>query len=170
MNCNYSKKGSRSVQDYSCQFKSVCDQLAAIGRPIDDTDKLHWFLRGLGSTFSSFSASQYTRSPLLSFEDLLNNAESYAICQESIESTGPTAAAFAVQRVPSPSHVSVPCPPQHAPKATGRGSGKTSSRRPPHCQICRTDGHYASTYKDRYTTLNVDGSLQPSDRTTTHLA
>lgn len=49
---------TQSVVDYGRCFKYLCDQLAAIGRPIDETDKSHWFLRGLGTTFLNFTAAQ----------------------------------------------------------------------------------------------------------------
>jgi hypothetical protein len=35
------KKNVRSVIEYSYEFKSVCDQFAAIGRSIDDLNKIH---------------------------------------------------------------------------------------------------------------------------------
>lgn len=41
-------KGSASVLDFGRRFKTICDQLAAIGHPVDDEDKNHHFLRGLG--------------------------------------------------------------------------------------------------------------------------
>ncbi|RVX21299.1 hypothetical protein CK203_001737 [Vitis vinifera] len=34
-------RGSQSIAEFSRTFKGLCDQLAAIGRPIDDTDKVH---------------------------------------------------------------------------------------------------------------------------------
>ncbi|KAG6750920.1 hypothetical protein POTOM_045435 [Populus tomentosa] len=46
--------GSKSVADFSHLFKGLYDQLAAIGRPIDDLDKFHWFLRALGLHRSSW--------------------------------------------------------------------------------------------------------------------
>lgn len=82
------KKGSRSVSEYGRQFKSICDQLAAIGRPVDDTDKAHWFLRGLGPSFSAFSAAQMALTTIPTFRDLLSKAESYALFQESMEPAG----------------------------------------------------------------------------------
>ena len=51
------QRGSRGVAEYARSFRSLCDQLSAIGKPIDDTDKVHWFLRGLGSDFKIFSTS-----------------------------------------------------------------------------------------------------------------
>ena len=52
------KKHDKSLSDFSREFRALCDQLAAMGRPIDDLDKVHWFLRGLGSSFSTFSTNQ----------------------------------------------------------------------------------------------------------------
>ncbi|WKA07188.1 hypothetical protein VitviT2T_025044 [Vitis vinifera] len=35
------KHGPRSVTEYSRSFKALCDQLTAMGRSVDDTDKVH---------------------------------------------------------------------------------------------------------------------------------
>ena len=39
------KRGTRPVTAYAHAFKALCDQLHVIGRPVDGTDKVHWFLR-----------------------------------------------------------------------------------------------------------------------------
>jgi hypothetical protein len=49
------KRGSRNISEYSWIFKAHCDQLLAMGRPVEDTDKVHWYLRGLDHEFSTFS-------------------------------------------------------------------------------------------------------------------
>ncbi|GKB70318.1 zinc finger, CCHC-type containing LTR copia-type gag-polypeptide [Tanacetum coccineum] len=36
------KKGSSTVSDFSHKFKGICDQLQAIGHPLDEDDKSHW--------------------------------------------------------------------------------------------------------------------------------
>lgn len=51
------KKVSSSVNEFGKNFKALCDQLATIEHPMDDSDKVHYFLCGLGSTFESFSTS-----------------------------------------------------------------------------------------------------------------
>uniref|UniRef100_A0A2N9I5H9 Integrase catalytic domain-containing protein n=1 Tax=Fagus sylvatica TaxID=28930 RepID=A0A2N9I5H9_FAGSY len=79
---------------YARAFKALCDQLHAIGRPVDDTDKTHWFLRGLGSDFSSFSTAQLALTPLPCFADLVSKAESFELFQRSLEPSATTAAAF----------------------------------------------------------------------------
>lgn len=52
------KCGTRPITAYARAFKALCDQLHAINRPVDGIDKVHWFLRGLGPDFSSFSTAQ----------------------------------------------------------------------------------------------------------------
>ena len=54
------KKGSSTVAEFARKFKGVCDQLNAIGHPLDETDKTHWFLCGLGTSFETFSTTQRT--------------------------------------------------------------------------------------------------------------
>jgi hypothetical protein len=50
------KRGSCSISEYSRIFKAHYDQLLAMGRPVEDTGKVHWYLRGLGHEFSTFSS------------------------------------------------------------------------------------------------------------------
>jgi len=45
------RRGSCSISEYSRIFKAHCDQLSAMGRPVEDTDKVHWYLHGLGHEF-----------------------------------------------------------------------------------------------------------------------
>ena len=73
------RRGTRSVTEYAQAFKAFCDQLHAIGRPVDDTDKVHWFLYGFGSDFTNFSTSQMAQTPLPSFPNLVSKAESFEL-------------------------------------------------------------------------------------------
>ena len=68
------KKGSRTVAEFSRDFKNLCDQLLAIGRPVDETDNSQWFLRGLGTDFSGFSSTQLALSSLPRLHDLVPRA------------------------------------------------------------------------------------------------
>ena len=45
------KRGTKPVAEYARAFKTICDQLHAIARPVEDIDKVHWFLRGLDIGF-----------------------------------------------------------------------------------------------------------------------
>lgn len=63
--------------EYARSFRSLCDQLSAIGKSVDDTDKVHWFLCGLGSGFKIFSTPMLSQLPLPSFANLVPKALSH---------------------------------------------------------------------------------------------
>jgi len=79
------KRGSRSIFEYSRIFKAHCDQLSAMGRPVEDTDKVHWYLRGLGHEFSTFSITQLSLTPIPSFKDIVPKTESFDLFSKSID-------------------------------------------------------------------------------------
>lgn len=64
-------RGSLSVKDYDSRFKGLCDQLSAVGKPVDETDKSHWFLRGLGAAFANFANAHMWMQLIPSFSALL---------------------------------------------------------------------------------------------------
>ncbi|KAE8692073.1 hypothetical protein F3Y22_tig00110860pilonHSYRG00043 [Hibiscus syriacus] len=78
------QRGSRGVAEYARSFRSLCDQLSAIGKPVDDTDKVHWFLRGLGSDFKIFSTTMLSQLPLPSFSNLVPKALSHELFSWSL--------------------------------------------------------------------------------------
>lgn len=69
------RRGASFVEDYGKKFKLLCDQLSAIRRPVDETDKSHWFYHGLGVQFASFVDTRMALSPIPAFRDLLNQAK-----------------------------------------------------------------------------------------------
>lgn len=128
------KKGSSSVSGFSRKFKYICDQLTAIGQPVLDSDKTHWFLCGLGPAFENFSTAHRAIQPTPPFRDLVSKAESHELFLASLHgSNNPSHAAFTARLQGSSNRGSY----------RGRGRGRGRGRRPPHCQLCRTDGHYA---------------------------
>lgn len=52
------QKGSSFVFEYAQNFETLFDQLAAVGQPMEETDKSHWFLYGLGPSYDKLSTSQ----------------------------------------------------------------------------------------------------------------
>ncbi|KAM0067602.1 putative RNA-directed DNA polymerase [Helianthus debilis subsp. tardiflorus] len=65
------KKGDKSVADFARSFKNICDQLTAIGHPIDAMDQVHWFLCGLGTSFESnffIGQNKTNRPPFNNFQ------------------------------------------------------------------------------------------------------
>ncbi|KAJ0549819.1 hypothetical protein HanRHA438_Chr07g0300381 [Helianthus annuus] len=128
------------------KIKAICDQLAAIRHPVSDMDKSHWFLCGLGSAFETFSIAQRTIHPQLTFRDLLSKAESHELFLASLHGSSQPQVAFSARQQPSQN--------TRYQSYHGRGRSSRSSRssfsgnhgrgkRPPQCQPCRHDGHYA---------------------------
>ena len=125
-----------------------------MGRPVDDLDKLHWFLRGLGPTFTSFGASQLAMRPLPTFRDLVSAAESFEFYINAMEVVPSQAAFYSTTHRPlHPSHPHSSSRDRssfgsHAPssgrKGRGRGGRGHGNRHPIYCQICRGEGHYAT--------------------------
>ena len=147
------KRGTQTVKEYARAFKAICDQLHTIGRAVDGTDKVHWFLRGLGSEFSSFSMAQMALTLLPYFADLVPKAESFELFQKSLEPAAPSIAAF----VASNRNPQQPNQRNHSSRnlqgrtdGHGRGQGRFSGRRPPRCQICHVEGNYADRCRQRY--------------------
>ncbi|KAF3786733.1 Retrovirus-related Pol polyprotein from transposon TNT 1-94 [Nymphaea thermarum] len=64
------KRGTRTVLEYLNEIKSVSDQLAAIGHPVSDKDKVQQALSGLGTKFDIFCTALEVLPVLPSFEDL----------------------------------------------------------------------------------------------------
>ncbi|GJY71995.1 putative RNA-directed DNA polymerase [Tanacetum coccineum] len=133
-------KGTSTVSDYGRQFKGICDKLAAIGQPVDEMDKLHWFVCGLGASFETFSTAIRTTKPFTTFRDLLSQAESHEMFLKSLHGSATPPAAFFSQQSGSRSLQGR----QQRQQNYSRGGGHVSNsnggrgrrgRRPPHCQL-----------------------------------
>ena len=134
------KKGNLSVSDYAKKFKSICDKLQAIGQPISDVDKSHWFLCGLGPTFETFSTAHRALPTRSAFRDLVAQAECHELFISSLHESTPPPVAFTANTSRGRGRSGQS---NHRGNSSSRGRGR-SGRRPPHCHLCRTDGHYAS--------------------------
>lgn len=90
-------KGTYSVPEYSRKFKVICDQLSAIAQPVEDIDKLHWYLCGLGPSFETFSTAIRTTKPPPIFCDLVAQVEAHEIFLQSLHGSSTPPAAFISQ-------------------------------------------------------------------------
>lgn len=59
------------------RFKTICDQLPAIGQLVANIDKVHWFLYGLGASCETFSTTILATKPTPGFHDLLSQTENH---------------------------------------------------------------------------------------------
>ncbi|KAF3795138.1 hypothetical protein EJ110_NYTH05719 [Nymphaea thermarum] len=64
------KRGTRTVLEYLNEIINVSDQLAVIGHPVSDKDKVQPALSGLGTDFDIFCTALEVLPDLPSFEDL----------------------------------------------------------------------------------------------------
>jgi hypothetical protein len=65
------RQGSNTCSEYLQSAKVLADQLAAIGKPIEDDDLIHFVISGLNPTFNAFitTFSLLNRDNSLSFDD-----------------------------------------------------------------------------------------------------
>lgn len=160
-------KGTLSVEDLSRKFKNLCDQLAAIGRPVDASDQSHWFMRGLGPTFSSFSDVRMALNPVPSFRDLVQQAKAYELFHHSLDAASPTSPAFVAHGYASHQSASIQGRGQPSRGGSFSSRGGNSNNRggkggckpfTPRCQICRGP-HYADKCPQRYSTEPTSAQL-----------
>lgn len=147
------RRGSTSVHEYGKRFKSICDQLSAIGLSVDETDKSHWFLRGLGIQFASFADTRMAMEHIPTFSTLLHQAIQFELMHKAMEgSPSQSQVAFATNTSSnsSLSHGHSTNSPSNnsghkfsvSRGGLSAGRGGKGPRRPPRCQICRGE-HYA---------------------------
>ncbi|RVW74886.1 Retrovirus-related Pol polyprotein from transposon RE1 [Vitis vinifera] len=134
-------RGSQSIAEFSRTFKGLCDQLAAIGRPIDDTDKVHWYLLSLGPDYKIFSTTMMSQLPLPSFAEIVPKALSHEIFERSVSHSYSNSANFVQQTSKVAGHKQV----KHRSSAspTPFANSKSSSNSSVRCQLCDKEGHLA---------------------------
>lgn len=65
------QKGYHSLEEYLKEFKSICNNLTTIKKPINDIDKVFQFACGLGSRYETFCIVMLTKPPYLSFSQFV---------------------------------------------------------------------------------------------------
>lgn len=67
-----------------------------MGHSVDDIDKVHWYLKGLGADFANISTAQMSLTPLPAFKDLVPKAKIFEIFQKSLGSSSPVSSLPAI--------------------------------------------------------------------------
>ena len=65
------KKRNLSIDDYVRKFKSLCDNLATMKKPIDETKKVFQLARGLGPKYKDFHTAMLTKPLYPSFHQFV---------------------------------------------------------------------------------------------------
>ena len=70
-------RGTDTLSVFLRKFKTICDELAAIGKPVPDHKKSWWLLNGLGKEYEVFTATML-RPPIPPYAEIVTHLESYA--------------------------------------------------------------------------------------------
>lgn len=167
-------KKDKTLAVYSREFKTICDALSAIGKPVDESMKIFGYLNGLGREYDPIATviqSSLTKFPAPSFNDVVSDVQGFDLKLQSYEDNTKVNPheAFATQQ----------SAPGYNPNYRGRGRsggyrgrGGYSSRgrgfpqhqstnnnaqsERPTCQICGRPGHTALKCYNRF-----DNNFQP---------
>ncbi|OMO50392.1 hypothetical protein COLO4_38092, partial [Corchorus olitorius] len=67
-----------TMQEYIREFKEVCDEFAAIGKPLPDKEKVFTLLTGLGKDYEAFVTTML-KPPRPTFYELMSHLKSHEI-------------------------------------------------------------------------------------------
>ncbi|KAH9793669.1 retrovirus-related pol polyprotein from transposon RE1 [Citrus sinensis] len=71
------KKGSSKLDEFLKKFKGLCDKLAAIGKPMNDDDKIFQIARALGPKYADFKTAMLTKPPYPSLKKFINALQNH---------------------------------------------------------------------------------------------
>ena len=168
-----SSKGTHSVPKYVQDIRRTCDELAAVGYPVQESVSIYALLRVLGHKYSAFNAGITSNLHNLTFEGIIAQINSHDELlnfinppKENIASEFPL---VANQTQVSRSH-----------RGRGRnggrnsrGRGRNGGRYTPRCQIYGQFGHRAQECRERfnrsfYGWQNPATNPQPSPQPSPH--
>uniref|UniRef100_A0A2N9I850 Reverse transcriptase Ty1/copia-type domain-containing protein n=1 Tax=Fagus sylvatica TaxID=28930 RepID=A0A2N9I850_FAGSY len=95
------KKDEVSLGDYLMQFKSICDSLAAIQKPVADEDKTVQLSHCLGKKYEVFNTTMLSKPPFPTFSQYVTTLQGYDmrtqgnIVEEKADTTNQNMAFFA---------------------------------------------------------------------------
>lgn len=73
------KKDTASLDLYLRNFKSICDSLAAIQKPVSDEDKTIQLSHRLGSKYDVFVITMFSKPPFPTFNQFVTALQNYAM-------------------------------------------------------------------------------------------
>ncbi|KAF8392663.1 hypothetical protein HHK36_023012 [Tetracentron sinense] len=73
------EKGMDSLHEYIQKFKSLCDDLVAIGKAVTDDYKVFWLLQGLGQGYETFVTTML-KPPVPSYSEIVPMLQSHETC------------------------------------------------------------------------------------------
>ena len=145
-----SSKGTRSIPEYVQEIRRTCDELAAVGYPMQEGVSIYALLRGLGPTYSAFNAGITSNLHNLTFEDVVAQINSH---DELLNSINPSKENTTSDFPPIANQTQVSGSDRGRGRNGGRnnlGRGRNGGRYTPRCQICGQFGHRAQECHERF--------------------
>ena len=131
-----SSKGTRSVHEYVQDIRRTCDELAAVGYPVQEGVSIYALLRGLGPTYLAFNAGITSNLHNLTFEDVVAQINSH---DELLSSTNSSKENTSTEFPLVANQTQVFGSDRGRGRNGGRnghGRGRKGGRYTPRCQIC----------------------------------
>ncbi|KAK2975601.1 hypothetical protein RJ640_010678 [Escallonia rubra] len=72
----HNKKNGKTMTEYLRIFKEICDDFAAIGKPVDDRQNFFQLLKGLGNGYEAFVTSMF-KPPVPSYKEVISLLQSH---------------------------------------------------------------------------------------------
>ena len=135
------QKGTRSIAEFVQDIQRTCNKLAAAGYLVQETVSIYALLRGLGPTYSAFSAGISSNLINMRFDDVVAQINSY---EDLMKFTHP-AKDITVSEFPPTTNqtqtTSSDCGRGHNNRRNNRRRGRNGGRYTPRCQLCGQFGH-----------------------------
>ena len=129
----------------------MCDELAAVGHPVQESVSVYALLRGLGPMYSAFNVGTTSNLHNLTFEDVVAQINSHDELLNFLKP--PSKENIASDFPPMANHAQVSGSDRGRGRNSGRnnhGRGRNGGRYTPRCQICDQFGHRAQEFKERF--------------------
>ena len=160
------QKGTRSVTDFVQDIQRMCDELAVVKHPVQESVSVYSLLRGLGSTYSAFCAGISSNLSNICFDDVVSQINSY---EELIRSTNPNKDHSATDFPPTANQTQVASSDRGRGCNTGRNGhsrGRNSGRYTPRCQLCGQYGHRVLECRESFNKMFHGHQNSPTAQTT----
>ncbi|XP_010437411.1 PREDICTED: uncharacterized protein LOC104721185 isoform X2 [Camelina sativa] len=184
-------KKEKSLSTYCHEFKTICDSLSSIRKPVDESMKIFGFLNGLGREYDPIATviqSSLSKLPSPTFNDVVSEVQGFNSKLQSYDESS-----YVTPHLAFMTGKTKPCAPQFQPiqkgrdgrfgqnrgrggyNTRGRGFSQHQSVSPsqghrPTCQICGRIGHTTikcyNRFDNNYQTevpVQAFASLQVSD-------
>ena len=142
-------RGDKTIEDYVQEIRRTCDELAAAGHPVQETVTTYALLRGLGPTYSAFTAGITLNLAHLGFADVVAQIQSH---DELMKSYAPSKENLSADFPPAANQAQLNSNDRgKGNRGRGnRGRGKNGGRNAPRCQLCGVFGHRVQDCRERF--------------------